>query len=190
MSLESAHPRESGDPDISSEAPSGQNWVPAFAGMSGVLGWLTVPRITKTLILLLAVQVLLIALDAAFPPDMRRARESSPVAMDRNGVWLRALPVENGRWRIRADLSRTDPSFVRRLIAVEDGRFWLHPGVDPFAVVRATASAAVTGHAHSGASTLTMQTARLLTPRPRTIPAKLVEMVRGGGVDVQLFSAW
>jgi penicillin-binding protein 1C len=147
---------------------------------------LTVPRITKTLILLLSVQVVLIALDAAFPPDMRRARESSPVAMDRNGVWLRALPVEDGRWRIRADLSRTDPSFVRRLIAVEDGRFWLHPGVDPLAVARATASAAVTGHARSGASTLTMQTARLLTPRPRTVPAKLVEMVRAVQLEARM----
>src|SRR5690606_3534767 len=75
---------------------------------------------------------------------------------------------------------------VRRLIAVEDGRFWLHPGVDPLAVVRATASAAVTGHARSGASTLTMQTARLLTPRPRTIPAKLVEMIRAVQLEARM----
>jgi hypothetical protein len=52
-----------------------------------------------------------IGLDAAFPPDLSRAYRSSPVALDRRGAWLRALPVEDGRWRIRADLDRTDPAF-------------------------------------------------------------------------------
>ncbi len=64
-----------------------------------------IPLFVRLLILLVAVQAVLIALDLAFPPDMGRAERSSPVALDRNGAWLRALPVENGRWRIRADLS-------------------------------------------------------------------------------------
>lgn len=85
---------------------------------------------------------------------------------------------EDGRWRIRADLNRTDPSFQRRLVAIEDKRFWLHPGVDPAAIVRAAGSAVLHGRVSSGASTLSMQTARLLEPRPRTIPAKLIEMAR------------
>ena len=55
---------------------------------------------------LLAFQVVLAVLDLALPPDMGRAERSSPVALDRHGAWLRALPVENGRWRIRADLAR------------------------------------------------------------------------------------
>ena len=45
--------------------------------LNSVLGRVTAPRITKFLILLLAVQVILSALDAAFPPDMRRARQSA-----------------------------------------------------------------------------------------------------------------
>jgi penicillin-binding protein 1C len=130
------------------------------------------------LMALLAVETVLVALDAIFPPDLSRALRSSPVALDRNGDWLRALPVEDGRWRIRADLSRTDKSFQRRLVAVEDGAFWLHPGVNPVAVVRAAASAALHGRVVSGASTLTMQTARLLEPRPRTLVSKLIEMAR------------
>lgn len=91
---------------------------------------------------------------------------SPPVVLDRRGVWLRALPVENGRWRIRADLERTDPSFIRRLIAIEDARFPGHDGVDPAAVFRAAGSASLRGHIVSGASTLSMQTARLLEPHP------------------------
>jgi penicillin-binding protein 1C len=107
------------------------------------------------------------------------------VALDRNGAWLRALPVERGRWRIRADLERTDPVFLHRLVAIEDARFYLHPGIDPVSLVRAAASAALTGHVRSGASTLTMQTARLLEPRRRTLAAKLTEMLRAGQLEAR-----
>jgi len=130
------------------------------------------------LIALLGAQCLLLGLDAAFPPDLTRAERSSPVALDRRGTWLRALPVEKGRWRIRADLDRTDPTFLARVVRIEDARFFQHPGVDPLAVLRASASALVRGRISSGASTLTMQTARLLQPHPRTIPWKLLEMAR------------
>ena len=102
-----------------------------------------VRRLTQGLIGALALQVVAVALDAALPPDLSRGAEASPVALDRRGAWLRALPVEDGRWRIRADLDRTDPSFVARLIAVEDARFWRHPGVDPFAAEPARSAPAL-----------------------------------------------
>jgi penicillin-binding protein 1C len=142
--------------------------------------------VTLGLIGLVSAQVAVFTLDALFPPDMSRAERSSPVTLDRRGAWLRALPVEDGRWRIRADLVRTDPTFRKRLIAIEDGRFWLHAGVDPLAVIRAAGSAATSGRVSSGASTLTMQTARLLEPRPRTLPAKLIEMVRAVQLEARL----
>ncbi|MCX7587369.1 transglycosylase domain-containing protein, partial [Phenylobacterium sp. 58.2.17] len=142
--------------------------------------------ITLGLIALLGVEVAVFAADAALAPDMGRAQRSSPVALDRRGAWLRALPVEDGRWRIRADLARTDPTFQKRLVAIEDARFWIHPGVDPLAVARAAGSALATGRVSSGASTLSMQTARLLEPRPRTLPAKLIEMVRAVQIEARL----
>ncbi|MBI1407715.1 MAG: penicillin-binding protein 1C [Caulobacter sp.] len=157
-----------------------------FAGPPLSLRERVVPVLVRGLIALMALQAVLVALDLAFPPDMGRALRSSPVALDRNGAWLRALPVEDGRWRIRADLSRTDPSFRRRLVAIEDGRFWWHPGVDPLSVIRAMGSALIHGRVTSGASTLTMQTARLLEPRPRTLPSKLIEMVRALQLEARL----
>jgi penicillin-binding protein 1C len=135
-------------------------------------------RLTLALCGLLATETAVLALDALFPPDLSRAQRSSPVALDHDGVWLRALPVEAGRWRIRADLARTDPVFLRRLVAVEDARFYGHLGVDPISVARAGAAALVTGHIRSGASTLTMQTARLLEPHRRSLAGKLFEMAR------------
>ncbi len=106
--------------------------------------------------------------------------------LDRNGVWLRALPVEDGRWRLRADLDRTDPVFLRRLIALEDAHFWLHPGVDPFAAARAAVADLRAGRVRSGGSTLTMQLARRLDPRPRTYGAKLIEAARAIGLETRL----
>ena len=44
--------------------------------------------------------------------------------------------------------------------------------------MRAAGAAIFTGHVRSGASTLTMQTARLLEPRRRTLGAKLMESLR------------
>lgn len=137
------------------------------------------------LIAFLGIQVLIVGLDALLPPDLSRAERSSPVTLDRRGAWLRALPVENGRWRIRADLKRTDPSFVRRVIAIEDARFFQHPGVDVRAVARAGGQALVRGRVVSGASTLSMQTARLLEPRPRTLGAKLIEMLRAVQIEAR-----
>jgi penicillin-binding protein 1C len=145
-----------------------------------------VRRLTLGLCGLMVAQAALTAADLALPPDLSRGERSSPVALDRRGQWLRALPVENGRWRIRADLDRTDPAFLEHLIAIEDARFALHPGVDPAAVARAAASAAASGRITSGASTLTMQTARLLEPRPRSLGAKAIEAVRALQIEARL----
>jgi penicillin-binding protein 1C len=122
----------------------------------------------------------------AVTTPLGKLQRSSPVVLDRHGVWLRALPVEDGRWRLRADLDRTDPIFVRRLIALEDSHFWLHPGVDPVALARAAASDLKAGRVRSGGSTLTMQLARRLEPRPRTLDAKAIEAARAVGLEARL----
>ncbi len=132
----------------------------------------------------LAVVVLVITALAVTLP-MGKLQRSSPVVLDRNGVWLRAIPVENGRWRLRADLDHTDPRFLHRLIALEDAHFWFHPGVDPLAAIRAVASH-MGGRSRSGGSTITMQLARRLDPRPRTFGAKMIETARAVGLEARL----
>jgi penicillin-binding protein 1C len=133
----------------------------------------------------LAAAVAAVAALAVTAP-LGKLERSSPVVLDRHGVWLRALPVEHGRWRLRADLDRTDPVFIRRLIALEDDHFWLHPGVDPVALARAAASDLKAGRVRSGGSTLTMQLARRLEPQPRTFGAKTVEAARAVGLEARL----
>lgn len=127
---------------------------------------------------ILAVAAGLLVLDRTLPPDMGRGTEMSVVVTDSGGRALRVFPVENGRWRLAADIDRIDPAFIEALIEVEDRRFYQHAGVDPLAVLRAAFTSARAGRIVSGASTLTMQTARLLEPRPRTLGAKIVESWR------------
>ena len=128
----------------------------------------------------------IIAADMALPPPLERAAQTSPLVLDRNGQWLHAFGTQEGRWRFRAVLETIDPVFVERLIAVEDKRFRAHWGVDPLAVLRAGASSAQAGRIVSGASTITMQTARLLEPRPRTFASKAVEMLRALQIERRL----
>ncbi|PIE56753.1 MAG: penicillin-binding protein 1C [Desulfobulbus propionicus] len=98
--------------------------------------------------------------------------------VDRQGKTLRVFTTPTGFWRLPADLDRLDPRFIAGLFAVEDQRFWTHPGVDPLAMARATGQYLLNGRVLSGASTLTMQLVRLLSPRPRTVYNKLVEMIQ------------
>jgi penicillin-binding protein 1C len=98
-----------------------------------------------------------------------------------------ARPAGRGRPLAGAGRPRAHRSDLqKRLIAVEDARFHGHLGVDPLALVRAVGSAVVHGRATSGASTLTMQTARLLEPRPRNLGSKLIEMVRAVQLEARL----
>ncbi len=128
----------------------------------------------------------IVALDRALPPPLHRGEAVSVVVADRAGRPLRAFPVEDGRWRLAADASRLDPAFIAALIAIEDRRFFSHHGVDPLAVFRAGFDFARTGRITSGASTITMQTARLLEPRPRHLGSKLIEALRAVQLEARL----
>lgn len=139
------------------------------------------PWLTATLTGLVAV----IAADLVAPPPIAQARQVSTVVLDRNGAWLRAFTTPEGRWRLQAHLDQTDPRLVEALVALEDERFFLHPGVDPAAVARAVLGRAA-GTSQSGASTLTMQVARLMEPKPRTYGSKLVEMARALQIERRL----
>ena len=61
------------------------------------------------------------------------------------------------QWCFRRDLQAVSPHLIRATLAAEDERFYLHPGVDPAAVLRAAMQNVRQGRVVSGASTLTMQ---------------------------------
>ncbi len=87
---------------------------------------------------------------------------TSPEVRDRNGVLLRAYMIDGGLWRMELSPDQVDPLFYKMLVAYEDKRFYRHHGVDMMATARAFGQAVRHGRIVSGASTLTMQVARLL----------------------------
>ncbi|AOZ70356.1 penicillin-binding protein 1C [Rhodobacter xanthinilyticus] len=82
----------------------------------------------------------------------------------RDGSLLRAFQVADGRWRLAP--GPVDAGFLGALVAYEDRRFYAHGGVDLRAIARAAVQAALAGRVVSGASTLSMQVARLLEEGP------------------------
>ena len=118
------------------------------------------------------------------PPPLTPADESSVVVLDRDGKLLRAFTTRDGRWRLPADETTVDPRYLAMLFAYEDKRFETHHGVDLLAALRPLGQLLSTGHVRSGASTLTMQVARLLTGRhERSAIIKIAQMVRAVEIE-------
>jgi penicillin-binding protein 1C len=97
---------------------------------------------------------------------------------DRSGQLIGLAPAPGGVWRFRTDPAQVSPFLTQLLVTVEDRRFAIEPGIDPQAILRAAWQWAKAGHVVSGGSTLTMQVAKLLDPRPRSLPAKALEAAR------------
>jgi len=94
---------------------------------------------------------------------------------DRSGALLSVLPGPGGAFQIREGPTRVPAECAEIFIRLEDSRFRRHPGVDPFALLRALADRVLSPVARSGASTITMQFARLVEPRERSVTGKIVE---------------
>ncbi|MHC1549933.1 penicillin-binding protein 1C [Phyllobacterium sp. K27] len=125
--------------------------------------------------------------DRVFPPPLEKAREISTEVLDADGQLLRAFTTTEGRWRLGTKTKDVDPQFVRMLIAYEDQRFMDHRGVDLLALARAAFQLVTHGRIVSGASTLSMQVARLIEPREgRSLTAKFQQVLRALQIERRL----
>ncbi len=101
--------------------------------------------------------------------------EWSRVVLDEEGGELQVLPLAGGLRRVYAGWDSIPGALVHLVLGAEDRRFWLHPGIDPVGLLRAAVQNLRAGATVSGASTISMQLARIITPRPRTLRSKLLE---------------
>lgn len=115
-------------------------------------------------------------LDLSFP--FQPAPHWSTTVYDRKGKLLNAYLSNDDKWRFPCSPEQADTLLTQTFIAKEDKLFRYHPGINPFAMVRAAFNNLVRHCRTSGASTITMQVVRLLEKRPRTIPSKLIETFR------------
>ena len=110
------------------------------------------------------------------------APEPTRVLTDRYGAFLGAFSPKDahGYWI----LDELPARVVAATLAIEDRRYYDHWGVDSIAVGRALWQNIRNGRRISGASTLTMQVARMQHPAARTWSAKITE----AATSIQLFS--
>jgi penicillin-binding protein 1C len=94
-------------------------------------------------------------------PDPLFNEPLATALLARDGSLLSARIAQDGQWRF-PPLARVPEKYRRALLAYEDKRFERHIGVDPVAIARAIRSNMRAGRTVSGASTLTMQLARLV----------------------------
>ena len=104
------------------------------------------------------------------------APDYSTLIVDRDGQLLRAFLSDGQQWCFPPDTSLVVPAKLRTAVLhFEDRRFYRHLGVDPLALGRALYQNAAAGTVKSGASTITMQVARLMRPKERTYVNKALE---------------
>ncbi|MEH1967709.1 penicillin-binding protein 1C [Nostoc sp.] len=95
---------------------------------------------------------------------------------DRNGLPLGTLLTRDQEHTSVVPLNQVSPQFTHAILAAEDGSFYHHGALDIKAVVRASKEAIHAKRIVSGASTITMQLARMLDPVPRSFSGKLSEI--------------
>ena len=124
-----------------------------------------------------------------FPVEKLGQFPSATYLLDREGRPMRVVLGPGDMISDPVPLAAAGDWAGKALVAVEDKRFFSHPGLDPLAIARAAAQNVAHGRVISGASTLSSQVIRLTEPRPRTLPAKAVEGWRALQMDARLTKA-
>ncbi|MCF7675692.1 MAG: penicillin-binding protein 1C [Akkermansiaceae bacterium] len=127
-----------------------------------------------SVVVLLGISWLLLPRPTLYPAGISWSR----VVRDRHGTLVHLSTAADGRYRVRCSLAEISPDWTQATLIKEDRWFYQHPGVNPIALIRATWGA-LTGRDAGGASTLTMQVARLRWGLETRNPmGKLVQIFR------------
>lgn len=141
-----------------------------------IIAWIGLPAAVATLLVVIRL----------WPRETLASHiPSSTAVLDSQGRLLRLTLAGDQQYRLWTPLEDISPELVQALLLHEDRRFHQHPGVNPWALLRATV-AACSGGARQGGSTLTMQLARLLYGlNTRTVSGKLRQIVLALGLEMR-----
>lgn len=151
---------------------------PARPGKRRAFSWLLRWGFIASVWLTLAavVAVLWFARDLPRPESALDAvRRPSLTLLDRSGHLIATFGDLVGEPLRLKDFSPFLPAAV---VAIEDRRFWHHPGIDPIGLLRAAWVDVTAGHVVQGGSTLTQQVAKtLFLTNARTTKRKVQELL-------------
>ncbi|MGQ9630446.1 MAG: penicillin-binding protein 1C [bacterium] len=119
-------------------------------------------------------------------PDPPFPDEYSAVVLDEGGQVLRVFLNGNQQWCFPPDGRQEIPEKLRKAVLCYEDRYFLyHPGVNPASLVRALFQNISAGRIVSGGSTITMQVARLMRPKRRTLGNKLLEILQALKIELR-----
>jgi penicillin-binding protein 1C len=104
--------------------------------------------------------------------------EYSPVIQTKDQQLLHSYLTSDEKWRMFTTLEEITPTLKKAIIFKEDQYFYYHFGVNPISIFRAAFNNLFKGRRTSGASTITMQVARMLNPKERSYTNKIIEIFR------------
>lgn len=119
---------------------------------------------------------LFIVLDICCP--VKPEIEYGQLVLARDSTVLHIFLTKDEQWRMKTRLDEITLELKDAIIYKEDKYFRSHPGINPLAIGRAIFNNITKRKRTSGASTITMQVARMLAPKSRTYGNKVVEMFR------------
>ncbi len=169
----------------------GRRLAPLAARLGLARAWVSRERrrVVRALALAALSPVLLVLVMAALTPLPAELREPAAPSLrvaSRGGRLLREVRADDGA-RARPLTRAEIPPHVRdAVLAAEDRSFYWHPGVNPLAVARAAVSNLWHRRVVSGASTLTMQLARTLRPRKKSLWGKVTEAALAVRIEASL----
>jgi len=132
------------------------------------------------IIAVLLIATLVLVLDRwVFPlPPEKLARPTAQFVYSREGRLLSSFASRDQYWRLPVTVGELSPRLIASVMSLEDRRFRYHFGIDPLALTAAAVADIKAGAFVRGGSTITMQIARMMEPKERTLLSKLLEMLR------------
>lgn len=118
-------------------------------------------------------------------PDLYASKPVSQVVYDQHGRLLRLTLSSDEKYRLRGELKNIAPVIQKATLLYEDRYFYQHHGINPLALIKAAWTTYVLRSARVGASTITMQLARLRYDiQTRSIPGKLYQILRALQIEL------
>ncbi|MCU0406014.1 MAG: penicillin-binding protein 1C [Ignavibacteriaceae bacterium] len=142
-----------------------------------------IAKYQRTVKVVFAILLLIVVLDLAFPLPAKK--EFSKEIHAEDGTLLTAYLTSDDKWRLRTELEEVSPELIEAIIEKEDTWFYLHPGINPVSIFRALYTNLMNSETQLGASTITMQVARMLEPKNRTYINKLGELFRALQLEIK-----
>ncbi|UCE65678.1 MAG: penicillin-binding protein 1C [Candidatus Zixiibacteriota bacterium] len=118
--------------------------------------------------------------DRVFFPLPKNLLRKPPSAFvySRNHQLMGCFISSDEYWRKPIMLEDISPLLINSVLACEDRWFYYHPGFNIVSLILAAIDNVKAGRIVRGGSTITMQIARMMEPKPRILKSKIIEIFR------------